>query len=348
MRMRPRVAPWPRSAESRRVGDRGEHGEVKALLVGYGKMGKAIEAALVARGHTIVDRIDRREPLSEGDTESASGAAGAGLAASERGRDVRRAPFLESESGSRSTATGAHRAVSERERDARRAPLSEGELGPGHGEAGLAPAAHAVVPEIHSSKKGLSSDPPSCDVAFEFTTPSAAPDLVSDLLSLRIPVVSGTTGWDVAPAVRLAREQNIPFLHSPNFSIAVAALRRAVTGVAELLAAFPEFEPGILERHHSAKKDAPSGTARLLAAAVAGARPGTAPVPIVSLRQGGQPGEHVVFFEGANESVELVHRARSRALFAAGAVHAAEWILSSGRRGSITFDEFLDAARSSP
>jgi dihydrodipicolinate reductase len=55
----------------------------------------------------------------------------------------------------------------------------------------------------------------------------------------------------------------------------------------------------------------------------------------------------VVFFEGANESLELVHRARSRALFAAGAVHAAEWLLSSSRTGPVTFDDFLDAARSS-
>jgi len=180
------------------------------------------------------------------------------------------------------------------------------------------------------------------DVAFEFTTPASAEGLVVFLLSKRIPVVSGTTGWDIAPAVRVAREQKTPFLHSPNFSVGVAVMRRLAAAAAALLAPFPGFQPGILERHHAAKKDAPSGTAKLLASAVDAARPG-APVPVVALRQGGQPGEHVLFFEGESECLEIVHRARSRAIFAAGAVAAAEWLLASDRRGPVTFDEFLDA-----
>jgi 4-hydroxy-tetrahydrodipicolinate reductase len=275
---------------------------VKALLVGYGKMGKAVEAALIARGHLVVGRVQREEK-DERD-----------------GRDGRekRENCLESESGEGSAA-------------ARRAPAAQ----PASPDAANASA--------HPSKQVLSPKFPSCDIAFEFTTPSSAEALVVSLLSKRIPVVSGTTGWDVGSAHRLAREQEVPFLHSPNFSIGVAVLRRAVAVVAERLAAFPEFEPGILERHHAAKKDAPSGTAKLLAAAVDRARPGRPPVPVVSLRQGGQPGEHAVFFEGESETVELVHRARSRALFAAGAVVAAEWMLSSGRRGPVTFEEFLDA-----
>jgi len=185
-------------------------------------------------------------------------------------------------------------------------------------------------------------EPAAADLAFEFTTPASADGLVRLLLSKKIPVVSGTTGWDVAPAIRIAREQRVPFLHSPNFSIGVAVLKRLAVRAAELLAPFPGFEPGILERHHAAKKDAPSGTAKLLAAAVESARPGAA-VPVVALRQGGQPGEHALIFEGADETLELVHRARSRTIFAAGAVAAAEWLLASGRPGPATFDEFLDA-----
>ncbi len=227
---------------------------MKALLVGYGKMGRAIEAVLVQRGHGVTGRVGRRE---EGD-------------------------FLE---GNRAF---------------------DG------------------------------------DVAFEFTAPDAAPRLVPVLLARRIPVLSGTTGWDTADAVRISSELSVPFLHSANFSLGVAALRRAVAAAAAALAAFPEYEPGILERHHSRKKDAPSGTALVLAAALEGAsaRPGT---PIVSLRQGGAPGEHRVFFEGEDETLELVHRARSRAIFAQGAVRAAEWMLKSGRTGPITFDDFFEA-----
>ncbi|MFI5197146.1 MAG: 4-hydroxy-tetrahydrodipicolinate reductase [Thermoanaerobaculia bacterium] len=223
---------------------------MRALLVGYGKMGKAIEAALVQRGHDVAERFGRRETFLEG----------------EEGR---------------------------------------------------------------------------CDVAFEFTAPDAAPRVVPLLLSKKIPVVSGTTGWDIAPAMQIAREHGVPFLHSSNFSLGVAALRRAVVAAAAALAPFPEFEPGILERHHFAKKDAPSGTAKSLASALEGAS-GRAGTSIVSLRQGGVPGEHSVFFEGKDETVELVHRARSRAIFAQGAVRAAEWMLATGRRGPLSFDEFFN------
>jgi 4-hydroxy-tetrahydrodipicolinate reductase len=224
---------------------------MRALIVGYGKMGKAIEAALVLRGHEVAGRFGRREIC------------------------------LESEEG-----------------------------------------------------KG--------DIAFEFTAPASAPVVVPLLLSQKIPVVSGTTGWDVTSAAQLAREQGILFLHSSNFSLGVAALRRGLAAVAAALAPFPEFEAGIVERHHAAKKDAPSGTARALALDVLREPLSKKSVPIVSLRQGGQPGEHSVFFEGADETVELVHRARSRSIFAQGAVRAAEWMLVSGRSGPVTFDEFFD------
>ena len=237
---------------------------MKALIVGYGKMGKAIETALVARGHAVAGRVGGEE-----------------------GREI----------------------------------CLEGEEGKG---------------------RPWNWTASTCDLAFEFTAPDSAAPVVSFLLSKKIPVLSGTTGWDIASAVRQAREQQIPFLHSSNFSIGVAALRRAVAAAAAALAAFPEFEPGIVERHHSKKKDSPSGTAKLLAKVLEEAswRGG---VPIASLRQGGAPGEHLVFFEGENETLELVHRARSRAIFALGAVRAAEWMLESGRTGPLTFDDFFAA-----
>src|SRR5512140_1278637 len=85
--------------------------------------------------------------------------------------------------------------------------------------------------------------------------------------------------------------------HAPNFSIGVAALRRAAMVLGGALARFPEFEPAIVERHHSAKRDAPSGTARAIAASVGVGRAAGEEIPIVSLRHGGQPGEHVLVFE---------------------------------------------------
>lgn len=180
------------------------------------------------------------------------------------------------------------------------------------------------------------------DLAFEFTEPTAAPGLVEGLLTLKVPVLSGTTGWNVDEARRLASERQVPFLHAPNYSIGVAAVRTALASLSAFLARFPEFEAGIVERHHSAKKDAPSGTARSLAETVGLARADRKEPAIVSLRQGRQPGEHIVIFEGEDESVELVHRARSRLLFASGAVKAAEWLLTSGFCGPVLFDDFLE------
>jgi 4-hydroxy-tetrahydrodipicolinate reductase len=165
------------------------------------------------------------------------------------------------------------------------------------------------------------------------------------LLSRKIPVLSGSTGWNIDAATRQAVEEGVPFLHSATFSIGVAAMRRGAAALAAALAPFREFHPGLVERHHSAKRDAPSGTAKALAADVAHAS-GRRDVPIVSLRQGGVPGEHTLYFEGEDETVELVHRARSRAIFAQGAVRAAEWMLKSGRSGPLSFDDFFnDASR---
>ncbi|MGA7990144.1 MAG: dihydrodipicolinate reductase C-terminal domain-containing protein [Thermoanaerobaculia bacterium] len=233
--------------------------KMKALLVGYGKMGKAVEVVLLQRGHRVVEK--------------------------RRGRE-------------------------------------EGGF-PGGNRAG-------------------GDDAAVCDLAFEFTAPDAARHLVPFLLSKRIPVLSGTTGWDTTEAVRLATEHSVPFLHSPNFSLGVAAMRRAAAALSTALAPFRGFQPGIVERHHAAKKDAPSGTARALASDVARVS-GRQEIPIVSLRQGGTPGEHALFFEGEDETLELVHRARSRAIFAQGAVSAGEWMVATERGGPLTFEEFFAA-----
>ena len=207
----------------------------------------------------------------------------------------------------------------------------------------LALKGHAVVREIDVGETLTEADRAAADVAFEFTEPAAAEGSVTALLLLGIPVVSGTTGWDPSAARRLALAKRVAFLHSANFSLGIAAARRAASVVSRLLAPFPAYEPGIVERHHSAKKDAPSGTAKLLAAEVAAQR-GGATVPIVSLRHGGQPGEHAIIFEGPDEAIEIIHRARSRALFAAGAIAAAEWLVLTRPPGPVSFDDFLDAA----
>jgi 4-hydroxy-tetrahydrodipicolinate reductase len=179
------------------------------------------------------------------------------------------------------------------------------------------------------------------DVAFEFTHPESAAARVAELMKLGIPTVCGTTGWDPAPARELAARNGVPLLVAANFSIGIAVMKRLVADATRALAPFAEFEPGIVERHHARKKDAPSGTAKMLAAVVAEARGGAAP-PVAALRHGGVPGEHLVIFEGADEALELGHRVRTRQVFAAGAVAAGEWLAVERPPGPVTFEQFLE------
>jgi 4-hydroxy-tetrahydrodipicolinate reductase len=198
---------------------------------------------------------------------------------------------------------------------------------------------HAVVARVGrgDSLAGAAG----ADVAFEFTHPESAAARVLELMRLGVPTVCGTTGWDPAQAQELSRRNGVPLLVAANFSIGVAVMKRLVAEASRALAPFAEFEPGIVERHHSRKKDAPSGTARMLAAVVAEARGGAAP-PVASLRHGGVPGEHLVIFEGADEALELSHRVRTRKVFAAGAVAAAEWLATERPTGPVSFEEFLE------
>ena len=203
-------------------------------------------------------------------------------------------------------------------------------------------AAHAapVFPGIMSYFREL-ADNPSADLAVEFSAPSAAAENVRQLLERGIPTVCGTTGWDMTAAQALAEANGTPFLHAANFSLGMAVTRHVVRVAAQLLAQFAEFQPAIMERHHRAKLDRPSGTAKVLASTIEEAG-GHQRVEIASLRQGAVPGEHTVIFDGTSESVEIVHRARSREIFSRGAVAAGEWLATERPRGPVTLDDFLE------
>lgn len=159
------------------------------------------------------------------------------------------------------------------------------------------------------------------DVVIDFSAPEAFERL---LPRLRCPLVSGTTGMAV-PAT-----SPIPLLHAANFSLGVAVLR---TLVVQARAALPDYDLELVELHHKHKRDAPSGTALRLLDGLGpvqnghtGLRtPGT--VGVHAVRGGDIVGEHRVYLCGPGERIELGHVATSRALFAAGAVRCARWIL---------------------
>ncbi len=173
-------------------------------------------------------------------------------------------------------------------------------------------------------------------VAFEFTRADAAKGHVVALLRAGVSVVCGTTGWDATdPEVRRAgRASAAGAVIAPNFSVGMNLFSSLVAEAARRYLAVDAYDPWIVEWHHRAKRDAPSGTARQLAAILKD------DVEVASVRAGHEPGHHLVGFDGPYDAVTLSHVARGREGFATGAVAAAEWL--AGRRGVHGFDEVLE------
>ena len=178
------------------------------------------------------------------------------------------------------------------------------------------------------------------DVVIEFTEPSAAPDNVVAALRAGYPVVCGTTGWSdrLSEVGRAVEETGSALVHAPNFSVGVNLFLATAAAAGGVMRAAPEFEPHIVETHHSAKKDAPSGTAIALERAAHGGL--GRDVPITSVRTGHVPGTHELTFDGPFEQIRLTHLARDRRVFADGALRAATWV--KGRRGVFTMRDVLN------
>ena len=211
------------------------------------------------------------------------------------------------------------------------------DLAPSHGFEVAARLDHAEM------QSGLTKDMlAGADVAVEFTVPDATPANVRALIAAGCPVVVGTTGWyaDLDDVQRDVNRSNGALLAATNFSLGVNILEQVLARAAQLFAAAPGFDAHMIETHHSAKKDAPSGTALTLAkaAAVAGGRE----IPITSVRVGSVPGIHEVIFDAQFEQVRLQHVARDRRVFADGALVAAAWLI--GRRGVFTMKDVLDSS----
>jgi 4-hydroxy-tetrahydrodipicolinate reductase len=197
-----------------------------------------------------------------------------------------------------------------------------------------------VVLHINRSNSITAETLHGVDVAVEFSTPEAAPENLQRLALLKIPTVTGTTGWiDHLPAVKAAVAQGGGGLvWGPNFSIGVAVFRKLSAFAAQLLRDENEYGAWAWEIHHDAKKDSPSGTLMLLVQAMkdAGYRRN---IDTSSSRAGKHPGTHEIGFDSAADTITLRHSARSREGFARGALKSARWILS--HKGVYTFEEVL-------
>jgi 4-hydroxy-tetrahydrodipicolinate reductase len=228
---------------------------LKIVLIGYGKMGKAIEGIAIERGHEIVLRIDAEntEALNNDNLQQA-------------------------------------------------------------------------------------------DVAIEFTNPDSAIQNITQCFDAGIPVISGTTGWleHWEKIKSYCENKNATLLYASNFSIGVNLFFELNKKLAQLMSNRTEYQCTIEEIHHTAKKDAPSGTAITIAENIIALNPNkkkwvlgetnhTDSLSITSKRIDPAPGTHIVSYNSAIDSIEIKHTAHNRIGFATGAVLAAEFIL--GKKG---------------
>lgn len=167
----------------------------------------------------------------------------------------------------------------------------------------------------------------------DFSTPEASLLLLKYCAEVKQPVVVATSGFspEQREQIRLFGKDT-PILFAPNTAIGIFTIREASRVAKEILGS--SFDIEIVESHHKGKKDAPSGTALMLANSLSdsdstlvvdrGARQGVRKsneIGISSLRGGDVPAEHTIYFMGEGEQIELVHRTRNRSIFARGALH---------------------------
>ena len=181
-----------------------------------------------------------------------------------------------------------------------------------------------------------------CEGVIDFSYHAGVPAAITKAAEAGIPYVIGTTGItaEEQKAVDAAAEK-IPVLQSGNYSLGVNLLLELVKKAATVLG--PQYDVEVVEMHHKHKKDAPSGTALMLAKSAAegrgvsleeksvygrqgdiGERP-VGEIAIHALRGGSVVGDHTVMFAGDLERVEITHKAQDRAAFAAGALQALKW-----------------------
>jgi 4-hydroxy-tetrahydrodipicolinate reductase len=178
------------------------------------------------------------------------------------------------------------------------------------------------------------------DVAVDFSVPAAVLTDIERLASAGVNAVVGTTGWtEHMDRAKLAvKNGGIGLVWSPNFSIGVNVFLHLASEAARRLAPYPEYGAWAWEIHHSAKKDAPSGTLLKLVEEMKKADP-KRPVDVSSSRAGTHPGTHEVGFDSAADTITLRHTARSREGFARGALQAARWVV--GKKGWFEFRDIL-------
>ena len=178
------------------------------------------------------------------------------------------------------------------------------------------------------------------DVIVDFSNPLVLDDLLAYAVAHNTPAIICTTGFSPEQIEKIKKTAEIiPIFFSGNMSLGINMLIELSKMAAKVLS--PTFDIEIIEKHHNQKLDAPSGTALMIADAIAEGLESSvyvydrhayrkkrdrSEIGIHSIRGGNIVGEHEVIFAGHDEVVSLLHRAQSKGVFASGAVNAAVFI----------------------
>ena len=163
-----------------------------------------------------------------------------------------------------------------------------------------------------------------CDCLIEFTSPEATVKHLEYLVRFKKAAVIGTTGLSLADNKKIkSAAKKIPIVYSPNMSVGVNLFFKLISETAKILKG---YDVEITEAHHIHKKDAPSGTAKKIAEVINASGFNIKLEDIKAIREGEIVGDHRVVFESDLDKIELFHSAKTRDIFAQGAVAAAKWI----------------------
>ena len=181
---------------------------------------------------------------------------------------------------------------------------------------------------------------PKCDVIVDFSAPSATASIALLAAQNGKALMCGTTGLDDAgKAAHNEAAKKVPVLYTTNTSLSLVVMKQLVKMAAHMLRD-QDYDVSILDKHHRAKKDAPSGTAKTLGEYVVAGNDGKHPPAFAAIRAGFIVGEHEVQYSGQGEIITLSHSVTDRGVFARGAVQAAIW-LHGKAPGLYTMDDVL-------
>jgi 4-hydroxy-tetrahydrodipicolinate reductase len=230
--------------------------------------------------------------------------------------------------------------------------LGYGKMGKAVETAALAKG-HQIVARIDSHNNHDFKNLHQADVIIEFTNPGAVVANLRSCLDLKIPVVTGTTGWNehISAVESEFIQKGGALIHASNFSIGVNLFMEVNRVLAALMNHQPQYEVMMSETHHTQKLDSPSGTAISLANEIikhldrksnwVNQKPNaTTELEIESLRLPDVPGTHLIRYSSAADEIEITHTAKNRTGFATGAVLAAEWLI--GKTGIFTMKDVLN------